>query len=576
MKINVIRNLILPWIAFFAVSILTIVTLGSRFHLQASGHPYYFLAFAVGALLCLISNIRTLSKAGIWIAHSLPSSLRYNSRPWLLRALQAAVVAGAIYLVGQMSWVPLFWHAFVIPIVFSIALFVGIWSLMGPILTWASKISFSRVTAFLVSLPVFALVPLTAGFLGHTIVQAYLESRAELVVMHNLSGESQTPSAKQANTAVTAAENNENDFTKDLNPQAQTFRDLAESGKPCLENTKDIQAALQVKGSPDTVYWAVRSVKCSEMKSVVALPRLADIMVSHSHPEVRAAAIRAMPRFGSENVKRIAYLILKRINEKESPVVLKAAASVLSKLGEDESKFASNRLKALLDSESQGPVAAQVLIDELKQEHIVAEFIAESLASDSSLRERAVAMICLLPPSQRTIAEPHIQNVVALIKTGEEKDPAMKALSCLGRPGLQAIRQEVVQPQVLEKPVAARALAEMNVKSAPEEALQTAEHCVRDQDEQVRKWCSQSLGKIGAPALPKILDLLKSKEANLKDAGRNALNFFDDPQAKSALEKVRADNSGWLANKRKLQIAEAVSTALIKIENESEESLKKR
>ncbi|MGZ5280447.1 MAG: HEAT repeat domain-containing protein, partial [Pseudobdellovibrionaceae bacterium] len=123
----------------------------------------------------------------------------------------------------------------------------------------------------------------------------------------------------------------------------------------------------------------------------------------------------------------------------------------------------------------------------------------------------------------------------------------------------------------LERPVAARAFAEMKVKDSSE-ALATVETCVRDSNEQVRKWCSQSLGKIGAPALPKILDLLSSNQSELKDAGKNALNFFDDPTAKPELEKIRAENSGWFASKKSLAIAEAINTALIKVEldNKSE------
>jgi hypothetical protein len=51
----------------------------------------------------------------------------------------------------------------------------------------------------------------------------------------------------------------------------------------------------------------------------------------------------------------------------------------------------------------------------------------------------------------------------------------------------------------------------------------------------------------------------------LKASGNNALNFFDDPVAKSELARVRAENSGWMANQQKLQVAKAVDKALIKI-----------
>lgn len=561
MKINVIRNLILPWIVFFILAIAVIVVVGSQGLLPAKEDPRYIGALAVGIFVCLVFNIRTLQKAGIWIAHSLPSSLRYNKKPWFLRALLAAVITFGFYLMGQLAWMPLFWHAFVIPVVFSITLFVGIWSLMGPILTWASRVNFSRMAAFLVSLPVFALVPLTASFLGQTITQAYVASRP------SISSSASTQVAMAEEPTKKTESSDELTPPAELSAEGQVFKNLAEGNQSCSDQNKEILKALNTKAPADVAYWAAKATKCAEMKSVVGLPKLAEVL-NHPDPKVRAAAIRAMPRFGSENVKNISYLIVKRINEKEPIEVLDAATYVLSRLGEDEKKWSTNRLKALLDSSGASQAAAKVLINQLKRDDLVVEYVSESLAGTAGDRERAMRMICLLPKAQRGVAEPHIQNVVAMIKTGADEDPAMVALSCLGRSGLQAIREEVVQPKVLEKPVAARALAEMDVQSSPEEALETVDRCVRDSDAQVRKWCSQSLGKIGAPALPKILDLLKSQESELKDAGKNALNFFDDPAAKPALEKVRADNTGWLANKKKLQIAEAVSTALIKIQAE--------
>lgn len=562
MKMNVIRYLILPWALFFILALVGIVFAGVQYPQYLENEAYYYGAIGVAVLICLIINMRTLNKAGIWIAHSLPTALRYNSRPWFLMAIKAAAVALAVYLLGQISWIPLVWQAFVIPIVFTLALFVGIWGLMGPILMWSSKISFSRVVAFLVSLPVFAFVPLTAMFLGQNIVAAYLASRPELAVAAAVAPKASAPEEP----AVLKSEEVE---AKD--ERAQEFKSLAEAGKPCSESSKEIQVALDPKGPEDAVYWAVRSVKCTDMSSVVALPKLAKLMIEHSSSKVRAAAIRAMPRFGTENVSRIGYLLVKRINENESEDVMEAATVVLSRLGEDEKKYATNRLKYLLDNAKAGPSAAKILVNTLKREDLVSEYVAANIVGDESSRARAVGMICTLPKASRVIAEPYINQVISLVQSGSEDDPAMVALACLGQPGFQAIRQEVLQPQQLEKPVAARALAEMNVKGAPE-ALETAQTCVRDSNEEVRKWCSQSLGKIGAPALPNILELLKSNDSELKEAGRNALNFFDDPEAKDELQQVRDDNSGWMANKKKLQIAEAVNTALIKIESENKPS----
>jgi HEAT repeat protein len=161
---------------------------------------------------------------------------------------------------------------------------------------------------------------------------------------------------------------------------------------------------------------------------------------------------------------------------------------------------------------------------------------------------------------------------VATIKSGDQNDPGIRALDCLGKPGFQAIRQEVSQPKQLDRAVAARALAEFNVREEIPAALETASICVRDENEQVRKYCSQTLGKIGAAALPKILELLDSGDSNSKESGRIALLSFEDPAGRTALEDVLRSNSGWMANSRKLSIAKAVGTALAKIETDKIEA----
>lgn len=569
MKMNVLRNLVLPWFCFFILAILATVVTTLTLRIQAQEHPLYLPVLAAGAIVCLILNVRTLSKAGIWIAHALPSSLRFRKWPWVLNALYAGAVALVIFLLGQAPWMPLFWHAFVIPTVFTISLFVAIWSLMGPILTWASNLSFSRVSAFLMSLPVFVLVPLTAFFLGQTIVKAYLASRAEVFVMKVQTDA--TPATASTQPSSDMAATGQPAFMSEdskLDDKAQVLRAAALSGKPCYELNKEIQAALVSKAPEEQVYWAVKAVKCSDLTSTVALPKLAKVMIDHASAHVRSAAIRAMSRFGTENVKKIDYLLIKRINEKETPEVIESAAWTLSRLGEEDKKFAINRLKALLDNTKINTTAAKVLVEDLKQDELVTTYVFDNLTGSNESRQRAVELVCLLPKTSLPALEPHIGQIVAAVKTGAQNDPAMKALDCLGTAGYHAIRKEVLNPQQLERPVAARAFAEMKVKDSSE-ALATVETCVRDENEQVRKWCSQSLGKIGAPALPKILDLLKSNELELKAAGKNALNYFDDPNAKSELEKIRAENSGWFASQKKLQIAEAINTALIKVETES-------
>ncbi|MGZ3745495.1 MAG: HEAT repeat domain-containing protein, partial [Pseudobdellovibrionaceae bacterium] len=488
---------------------------------------------------------------------------------WFFRALLGALIALGFYLAGQTPWAPVVWHAVVVPGAFAICLFIIIRSLMGPLLIWCSRVAFSRFSAFVLSIPIFALVPITAIFLGNMIFTAYQASRPDFVMIPQ-----KAPKVEARATEVKSEEMAENKLevkteVKAKDKQALEFQEAAESGKACPELNKEVQKALSPSGPENIVYWAVRASKCTEMKSVVGLPKLAKIMTDHPNALVRAAAIRAMLKFPREDVKRIGYLIVKRISEREPLEVIEAASVVLPKLGEEEGLWTIKRLKALLDSPKASGVASMVLVKNLKREDLVAEYVSTHLGEDSPANPRAINMICSLPKESRKMAEPHIESIVAAIKTGEANDPAIDALECLGHPGFMAIRKELLEPHRLNKPVAARALAEMDVKKEePEATLKIAVNCAHDKDSEVRKWCGQTLGKIGAAALPQILDLLKSSDKSLKETGTNALNFFKDPIAKQELVKVRAENSGWMANQRKLQIAKAVDRALIKIISE--------
>ncbi len=574
MKMKVLRFLVLPWVLLFLTAVAVMVVAGATPNLpqRASEYGQYFLF--VGIVFCLYSNFSTLSRAGIWLAHSLPSSLRRSPWGWLFRATIALLVAFGFYMVGQFSWVPLVWQAVVIPIAFAIALFVIVWSLMGLVLTWSSQIAFSRFSAFMLGLPVFALVPITAIFLGNMIVTAYVASRPETSQV--LIQAAVTKKEQQKETSqVSTSENPVTEVAASVVPikdDAKLFYKLVTAGKSCAENSKEIQKALTVYDSEDVVFWAVQAVKCSDMKSVVALPKLAKIMVEHPSAKVRSAAILAMPKFGTENVRRVGYLLVKRISEKEQVEVIEAAAQVLTRLGEDEKKWAHNRLKSLLDSPKASGIAAKVLVENLKSDELVTEYVSTNLSTQGEARGRAVKMICALPESQRQVAEPYIDSIVAAIRTGAEDDAAIIALGCMGQVGFDAIRREVTSPKKLQRPVAARALAEIDIKDNTEGALEIAKDCSKDADDTVRKWCSQALGELGSAALPQILDLLKSSKSELKDAGQNALNYFNDPKAKQELFRVRAENSGWMANQKKLEIAKAVDSALVKIVTEEAQS----
>ncbi len=350
--------------------------------------------------------------------------------------------------------------------------------------------------------------------------------------------------------------------------RASTLREIYEFSDSCSEYSKDIHNALDPHAPKAVAYWATQALKCSDVKAVVAMPKLVQLMYEHPDAEVRGAAIRAMKKYGDENIKRVTYLLIKRVSAQEPPEVVTAAAALMAGLADDSTRVATNRLKGLLDVTRLSAASAQSLIQDFKRDDLVTEFVEANLvAPDAEARGRAVGMICALPKSKREFAEDHVSEVLASISSVTPDDPGVKALHCLGKVGVSAVSAELSKPQKLKRPMAARLLAQMNVKEGAE-AIRVSAQCSADVDEEVRKWCSQTLGQLGAPALPDILKLLNSTSQSLKESGRNALGFFADENAKVALKKVLEDNSGWMANNKKLQIAKAVGTALARIEGE--------
>lgn len=561
---NVLRYLVLPWFFLFILTTAVLVFIESFLPVPFSSiNQYAQIALAAGILLCLFANFKILTKVGIWLADSLPRSVRMRPWTWILRALLAIGIAALIYFIGQFQSIPLMWQGMVVPVVFTLALFTTIWCLMSLVLSWSSRVAFSRFTALLFSLPIFATVPITALFLGHMVRNAYNASRADFIP--NISASQLTGENKSSEIKLEAA-------PLARGKSAQSFQALVESGKPCPAEAKEIYAALSSNGPEDNVYWAIKAIKCSEMKSTMGLPKLAKLMTDHPSARVRVAAIRAMPKFGPENVRRLDYLLVKRINEREPLEIIEAVTTVLSHLGESEGKMATNRLKTLLENPRVSSIASKVLVENVKRADLVADYVSNHLASPGAAQINAIQMICSLPPDNRKIAESSIHSIVSSIKTGEESDPAVKALTCLGEAGFEAVRQEVLHPHHLSQAVAAHALAAFDNENNSR-SLETTSVCARnEQDENVRLWCSKILGKVGASALPEILDLLKSDKKSLKESGKNALNSFDDAGAKLELLKIRRENSGWMANKNKIQIASAVSQALNKIEAEEQES----
>jgi len=584
---KLIRNLVFPWILFFLAAVATIVLLGVKFtRVQMSTEQLYF-GLGAGTLLCLMANINSLGNVGIWMSEVLPESLRYGSWRWIFRTIKAVAIGGIFWFVGQLSWIPLIWQAAILPGVLSIVLFVSVWSLIGPILKFSSNMSWSRAFSIILSLPVLLAVPLTALFVGQTMVSAYRSSRPELFVESELRPLPPPPLSKKelamrermsttkagiaAAKQAVAAKALTGPVLPKLDKRAQALKDIADSTGSCSDHDKEVQAALEPKGPEDLVFWGIKALKCTDIKSVVGLTKLSQIMVENPSTKVRAAAIMAMKKYGNENIKQISYLLVKRLTEREPSEVIEAAAAVLAPLGEDQQKWSTKRLKLLMDSPNTSLGAATSLIQNYSRTDLVADYVAENLAGPGDARKRAVLMICLLPAEKRSVAEPFVPNVVATIASADQNDPGVQALSCLGRPGFLAIREELSHPHRLDRTKAAKVFAQLNVKQMPE-SIETANACSQDGNEEVRQWCSRTLGEMGAPALPMILDLLKSNDKGLKEAGQNALQYFDDASAKTELQKIRSDNSGWMANNKKLQIAKAVGLALAKMQDDGAHS----
>lgn len=558
--------MILPWFVFFVLSIAGLVTVGLVLHTEPQNHLPSLYAMAAGVVVCLLFNISTLGKAGIWMAYSLPFQLRKSSRPWIMRAILALATASAFYFVSHAPWMPMIWQGAVVPAVFTLALFVALWHVLGPLLRWGSSMPFGRSLVFVLSLPLLASVPITAVFLGQNIFDAYQASQPDFLVISpdELIPQpvppvevSETPSPTEAPT----------------NPQALELKALAESTGSCSEGSRLIQRGLDPSNSEEVAFWAIKALRCAEMRSVVALPRLVSLMQSHRSQLIRAEAISAMPLYGNEGLKQVSYLLIRRLSAQEPQAVIEAAATVMARLtDEDQRGAAIRRLTSLLDNPETGEVASNMLSQKYRRPEVVTEYVVENLNESSERKWQAVSMVCALEPSGRAIATERVSDIVKLVKTGLEDDPAIKALGCLGTPGTEAIRLEVASPQRLDPVVAAQAFASLEPKGSPQ-YLETAAQCARHKNEKIRALCSESLGRIGGAALPEIMELLESRDQRLKATGKNALEHFVDLDAKDELMKIREENSGWLANQRKIQLARAIDTALVKLEKKEAERL---
>lgn len=591
---HLIFAIIAPWILFYISAIFAVLMLVSESpKLPLTLHQATLILLAAGTIFCLIANSASIRKAGIWLQEALPEQLRYGTGRWIFLAIKTAAVAGVIIGIGQLPWTPLVWQGIILPIGVSICLFVFLWLIYGSILRWSVNFPWSRVFALVLTFPLMALVPLTAYHMQKKILFAYRASQADPAIAldeTSSSGSSSSVALPATPAPASAADPKAKHDAAAKVPQdpalppektkilivsskaedrAMAFRALSNSKSLCAEHGKDVTKALDPRGDPQVVLAAVKAAKCADLKAVIALPRFVQIMNEHKNPETRAAAIRALRYYGWEQARQLSYLLVKRLGENEPPEVIDATSEVLAALGSDQARWATNRLKALLDVDKTSEYAAAALMKHLKRADLVGEYVKAHLPEDGAPRTRAISMICSLPPETRTMAESHISKIVASVKTADQEDRSLAALRCLGSAGVKAIRDELRSPKNLDHAVAAHAFAEVEADKTPE-SIDTVSTCVKDSNSEVRKWCSQTLGRLGAPALPKIMELINSSDHALKSSGQNALMHFSDPNAEKELQKVLEANTGWMATPHKLQVAKLVGSTLNRLKKSTD------
>jgi hypothetical protein len=611
MKMNIRGWLLAPWIVFFVVIIAGIIVAGSRYHFDLRLGKYSFQLFVLAIIYCSYLNFKSITKAGIWISYSIPKNLKPTSWHWLMRVLVAALVSFIFYKIGQISWVPLYWQGFVLPIVFSVSLMFIIANILSPILIWCANLPFIRLSAILSSIPILLFIPVSGIYMGGMILRAYeaslpkpfiLEQRASLesaaineisinnknenndkieksdknsksVLVKNIIKDSadknSTDSKSVESTKKTDVLVSQPNLMEPRNEKAIKLKALALSKTSCVENSAEIQSALNEKNPDEVVYWATQALGCANLKPIPALTKLVDIMLKGTNPKVRASAIMAMAKFKNETVEKLGYLLVKQIGEKHPPVVIEAASYVYSRLGGTEYNTTMRKLKVLLSHPNLHREIADIMVRVMNREDLILEYVVTSLNESNEktpVKMAAVEMVCALPKKSLTELNTHVDHIVSLIGTGDSQDPAKKALDCLGSVGINAIRNEIKTPKILNRVAAARVLSHMDIKNS-KDVLDTVSACIHDRDEELRKECSTSLGKVGVAALPKIMDLISASKDEDKKYGEQALNSLVDPEAKQDLLKIRAKNSGWSATQKKLGLVRSIDTTLVRIED---------
>ncbi len=564
MKINLLKRLLIFGGITFGSIVLVILTSSMAIKSPVWNSHLFVPAMIIFYVGLLIYFVMLLKSAGIWIAYSLPSRIKYDKWPWIKTALLASTTAGLALAATQIPWMPIVWRGFAVPAIFSICLFYFLWGVLGPILSKSSTLNFSRVFAFLFISPILALIPLTSFFVSHSLVTSYFKSYPGKFnyIVEAIDG---IPEELITEGTIEKGPEYLDDNYANLTESLKVIRTAVLTNSLCLEKKKEVTKLLDKATSEDQLYWAIKGVRCAELPSVIAVPKLLALMYEHPKPLIRASAIMAIGRYSTNVVRNAAYLIIKRISSSEPPEVVEAAAMVLKKLGGNDEKLVASRLKNIMSPENSDKVG-HLLITYFQGQEDVGEFVNRNLVStNQKAKTSAIKLICELENTYRPTSNESIQSVIQELKNKSQLSSTMKALSCLGEPGFLAIKQQVEQPNIISRDIALSVFNEIPDKD-PQSSLETLKTCVNEPEERARYLCSKGIGQVGAMALPMILDLIKAENSRIREVGQVALSFIKDQSVMAQLKTLRDENSGWLSTSKNLKVAESIQIAIARIE----------
>ena len=559
MKINLLKRLLVFGSCAFFTIVFLIVSSSLFLKTPSWNLPYfaYGILFIYG--LILVHFVKLLNSAGIWMAHSLPSQIKYNKWPWIRTALTALTIALIAILASHLEWMPLIWSGIILPIIYSICLYFFLWGTIAPILSKTSSLQFSRTIAFFLLAPVLALIPLTGLVVSHSLVSSYFQSypgkfNYSVDALTDLPEEKPVTAEPPKDPAYTQPDYKIADAVKGI-------RQAVLANQSCEDQKKEVQKLLENSTPEDQLYWAIKGVKCSDISSVVAIPKLVNIMNENPHPIIRSSAIIAIGKLNPVTVKNIAYLIIKKLSSTENMDVIQSAAMVLKKLGGNDESFAASRLVKIITPENAEKIG-HLLMTYFDGSSKVANYVQENIFStNQKTKHGAIDLICSLKAEDRPTGESAYKAIITDLSSKNRITKTTTAITCLGEPAYKLILSEIENPQIITRNTALEVF-HMLPGQFQTTSFDTLKTCVEDMNALTRKLCARGIGQVGSKALPTILDLIKSDDPEKRETGQIALSFVKDESIMEQLKNLRDENSGWFANAQNLRTAESIQIAI--------------